>query len=188
MKKLIAILLIIASFTFVLTACGETDDTQIRVGYLTGPTGMGMAKLIHDNGGEAGNEKYSFSRYSSPTEAAAALAAGKVDLICIDTNGAADYFNQYSNAKVLTINTLSSLFLVTDKNTTVNSFSDLSGKTIYTCKAGTPKIITEYLVEKSGVNVTVSNTFNGKVGRNQEFPSVGQQDSGPSGIRPHRRR
>ena len=136
MKKIIALLLLLTTLTFVFTACGEPDNTQIRVGYITGPTGMGMAKLIDDNGGTDGNEKYSFTRYTAPTEAAAALASGKVDLICIDTNGAADYFNQYGDAKVLAINTLSSLFLVTDKNTSVNSFMDLDGKTVYTCKAG----------------------------------------------------
>lgn len=169
MKKLISLLLLLAAFTLCFTACdnGDKDEnpgnTQIRVGYLTGPTGMGMAKLIHDNGGEAGNEKYAFVRYTSPAEAAAALAADKVDLVCIDTNGAADYFNNYSDAQVLAINTLSSLFLVTDKNTSVASFNELDGKTIYTCKAGTPKAITEYLVSKAGINVTVSNTFNGKV-------------------------
>ncbi|MBQ7333558.1 MAG: ABC transporter substrate-binding protein [Clostridia bacterium] len=163
MKKIISLLLILCSLTLCFTACSEPDNTQIRVGYLTGPTGMGMAKLIHDNGGVAGNEKYSFVCYTAPTEAAAALAAGKIDLICIDTNGAADYFNKYTNAEVLSINTLSSLFIVTDKNTTVNSFAELDGKTVYTCKAGTPKPITDYLVSKASINVTVSNTFNGKV-------------------------
>ena len=36
------------------------DDTVIKIGYMQGPTGMGMAKLIHDNGGIQGNEKYQF--------------------------------------------------------------------------------------------------------------------------------
>ena len=173
MKKLIALLLILVSVLTCFAACAKpdkddetpetSDPVKIRVGYLTGPTGMGMAKLIHDNGGEAGNEKYEFTRFTSPNDATSALAAGKIDLICTDTNGAASYYSKYSGVKVLAINTLSSLFLVTDKNTTITSFSDLEGKTIYTCKAGTPKIITEYLVSKAGINATVSDTFDGKV-------------------------
>ena len=165
MKKIIALILALTTIVlslFAFTSCKEEDNTVIRVGYLTGPTGMGMAKLIHDTAAEE-NKKYEFFRFDAPNLATAALAAGEVDIICTDTSGARDYFELYSDAKVLAINTLSSLFLVTDKSTTVKSFSELEGKTIYTCKAGTPKAITEFLVKEANLNVTVSYTFNGKV-------------------------
>ena len=55
MKKIISLLLVLAvmlcivSCSFLNTENNE-GKTAIRIGYLTGPTGMGMAKLIHDNG------------------------------------------------------------------------------------------------------------------------------------------
>lgn len=164
MKKLISIVLLLALAIFTFAACAEEpDDTQIRVGYITGPTGMGMAKLIHDNGGTEGNEKYSFTRYENPNLATADLAAGKIDVICMPTNDAATYYNANGSITVLAVNTLSSLFLVTDKNTTVTSFAELDGKTVYTCKSGTPKVITQFLIDSAGINATVSDSYNGNV-------------------------
>lgn len=162
MKKIISLLLLLTIAAFALFSCGETaDDTQIRIGYITGPTGMGMAELIHNNGGVEGNDKYSFTRYEAPNLATADLAAGKIDLICMPTNDAATYYNENKSVEVLAINTLSSIFLVTDKNTTISSFDELAGKTIYTCKAGTPKAITQYLINAAGIGATVSDSFNG---------------------------
>ncbi len=163
MKKITALLLILALATLALFSCAEKDDTQIRIGYMAGPTGMGMAKLVNDNGGlEAGNEKYAFTKYTDTKLATADLTAGKIDVICLPTNEAATYYAKDNNITVLAINTLGSLYLLSDKNTTITSFDELNGKTIYTCKNGTPKIILEYLLEAAGVNATVSYTVDNK--------------------------
>ena len=163
MKKLIAILLLTAICVLGISACSAPEDnTTIRIGYLTGPTGMGMAKLINDNGGVNGNEKYSFKRYEDPQVAVEDLAANNIDLICMPTNDAAVYYNGNKNINVLSINTLSSIFLVSDKNTTITSFAELEGKTIYTCKKGNPKPVMEYLIKQSGINATVTDQYNGK--------------------------
>ena len=70
MKKIIALFLLITTL-FSLSACScfqgndknPPERIKIRIGYMAGPTGMGMAKLISDNGGlENGNEKYSFTK------------------------------------------------------------------------------------------------------------------------------
>ena len=164
MKKLVALILFLSLISVSLFSCGTTDDTQMRLGYMAGPTGMGMAKLIHDNGGAAsGNEKYSFEKYTDTKLAQAALTAGLIDAICVPTNEAAQYYiAEDQNTVVLAINTLSTLFVLTDKNTTVNSFDDLNGKTVYTCKNGTPKIILESLIAISGLDIIVSTTVDGK--------------------------
>ncbi len=162
MKKLILIILTLALSLSVFTACGE-DDTKIRIGYMTGPTGMGMAELIHNNGGIEGNEKYSFNKYDNSSLALADIASGKIDMACIPTNDAANYFNQNGGITVLAVNTLSSLFILTDKNTEINSFGELEGKTVYTCKNGTPRMVLEALIEKLELkNVTVSYEIDGK--------------------------
>lgn len=164
MKKIIALLILLSVCILPLASCGEPDNTKIRVGYLAGPTGMGMAKLIHDNGGlDVGNEKYSFEKFPNTEKAKAALTAGQVDAICLPTNEAVAYYNDTDdNLAVLAINTLNTLYVLSDAENTVSSFSDLSGKTIYTCSDGTPSEIVEFLLKTSKIEATVSTEFDGK--------------------------
>ena len=178
MKKIIALFLA-TIMLMSLVGCDyfkTNDDTtppeqvKIRIGYMAGPTGMGMAKLIHDNGGlENGNDKYSFTKYADTNAAKADLAAGKIDIICLPTNEAAVYSNTIDKtAKVLAINCLNSLYLVSNVTSTFRSepseitLSDFDGKTIYTCKNGTPRIVIEYLVKTLNLNITISYEVDGK--------------------------
>ena len=166
MKRIIALLLIVCSFAFLMISCSEDDTPEaekIRIGYMAGPTGMGMAKLIHDNGGIEGNEKYEFKKYADTQAAKADLAAGKIDLICLPTNEAAVYYNNgISDIKVLAVNCLNSLYLLSDKSNTITNLADLDGKTVYTCKNGTPRVILEQVLRSNSINATVSYTYNGK--------------------------
>ena len=163
MKKTISIILICASIMVLLASCFKSEDkTTLRIGYMTGPTGMGFAKLINDNGGTEGNEKYSFSNYvNNTTNAMADLVARNVDIVSVPTNLAANFYNKNKNIVVLAVNCLNSLYVVTDKNNTVEDLHQLEGKTIYTCKSGTPKPILEYILQANGINATISTTFEG---------------------------
>ena len=160
MKKLIALLLLLSTLAFCFTACGEQNTTKLRVGYLTGPTGIGMAKLIQDNGGVDGaSEKYSFKNYADNAVLAQSdLTAGNIDLICVPTNNIAQYYNTDNDITVLSLNALGSLYLVAKDGIEINSIDDLEGKTVYTCQQGTPKIILDTLIAKAGVNATISYT------------------------------
>ena len=167
MKKIISLLLVSVFCLGMLVSC-FVDTTEkaekIRIGYMAGPTGMGMAKLIHDNPQTGENVKYEFTKYADTKAAKADLAAGNIDLICLPTNEAADYSNQaISDIQVLAINCLNSLYILSDINTTISSLSDLNGKTIYTCKNGTPRIILEKVLEMNNINATVSYEFNGNI-------------------------
>ena len=124
MKKLLSLLLVLATLMTLLFSCSNPDDTIIRVGYMAGPTGMGMAKLVCDNN----TEKYEFTKYADTATAKADLTAGNVDIICLPTNEAAAYYDKDSNLRMLAINCLNSLFLITDKETSVDDLSDLEGK------------------------------------------------------------
>ena len=165
MKKLIALLLALTLFTVGLTACvdkneaNETDDTVIRIAYMNGPTGMGMAKLIHDNGGTNGNEKYQFVKYTDAALATADLREGKVDMACIPTNTAATLYNKFESINVLALNCLNSLYVMTKTGVVIEDFSDLEGKTIYTIQNGTPAAILNYLLEETDVNATVKTSI-----------------------------
>ena len=160
MKKLIALILTLALLTLSFAACNKekndtTDDTVIRIAYMNGPTGMGMAKLISDNGGVEGNEKYEFIKYSDASLATSDLKEGKVDMACIPTNTAATLYNKTESIQVLALNCLNSLFVMTKTGVSIEDFSDLDGKTIYTISNGTPAAILKYLLAESDVEATV---------------------------------
>ena len=153
MKKLIALLLIIATATILLCSCKKTDDTEIKIGYLAGPTGIGMAKMIND-----ANSQYVFSKYTAPDKAVTDLNAGNIDIACLSTEAAAKFYNNGSEFKVLAINCLNSVCILTNDSVTINSINDLEGKTIYTCKQGTPKLVLQALLDAYGINATISHT------------------------------
>lgn len=159
MKKTALILILTLLLLALVPSCGQTppapeDNTVAHVGALLGPTGMGMAKLMLD---EKDTGKYVFSTYSAPTDAVNDLASGELDMLCMPTNTAATLANKNSNyITVLCVNTLGSLFLITDENTEVRSIADLEGKTIYTSVAtSTTNPIVQYLLDKNHVNATI---------------------------------
>ncbi len=161
MKKLIALLLTLILAVGMLASCGA-DTTQLKIGFMNGPTGLGMAKLIGDNGGLAGNEKYSFEKFNNTTDATAALISGKLDMVCLPTADAAKIYNNNDtgiDVQVLALNCLNSLYVVAKNELNITSFEDLNGKTVLTCQNGTPKIILDALIKEYGLNVTVVNEF-----------------------------
>lgn len=159
MKKLIALLLLITLTLTVFASCRNDkneDETVIKIGYMQGPTGMGMAKLIHDNGGISGNDKYQFKKYGDAKNATDALLKGEIDVACLPTNNASIIYNtKDAAAKVLAINCLNSLYLMTKTGTSVTSINDLEGKTVYTISNGTPKVILQHLLAEKGINATI---------------------------------
>lgn len=176
MKKLLAIILCMVMMLLSLTACfspngsegGDGERVKIKVGYLSGPTGMGMAKLIIDNNGlNGGNENYEFVNFADNVEnAMIALTKGEVDVICMPSNNAAVYpTNSENDARILAVNCLNSLFLATEVSADFEgelSLSDFEGKTIYTCKAGTPRLVLQHIIDKLEINAQVSYTVNGQ--------------------------
>lgn len=165
MKKIISLtltLLMLLASLLTLAACNEPEPEEtvvIKIGYMQGPTGMGMAKLIADNGGINGNEKYQFVKYSDAKAANTALLSGEIDMACLPTNGAAALYNTQNGAvQALAINCLNSLFVMTKTGTVLNSFDDLEGATIYTISNGTPKLILEHVLAEKGINATVKTT------------------------------
>lgn len=158
MKKIVCFVLCLAMFTLLLASCGPDKPeelTKIKIGVMSGPTGMGMAKLMNDN--KDNTEKYEFSVYSAPTNATADLANGTLDMLCLPTNTAAALANSKSDyISTIAINTLGSLYLLTDADTTISSIADLEGKTIYaSVPSSTTGPIINYLLEKNNVNATV---------------------------------
>lgn len=156
MKKIISLVCVFAMAFTLLTSCfPSADTTMIRIGVMSGPTGMGMAKLMHDN--PQGSEKYSFSIYSAPTNATADLIGGELDMLCLPTNTAATLKNKNPNLlSVIAINTLGSLYLLSNAQTSIQSVADLEGKTIYTSVASSTTVpIINQILKENNVNATI---------------------------------
>ena len=158
MKKLLAIILILAT-SLLIVSCNRKDDTKINVGYLAGPTGIGMAKMINDHPANNADEKYTFQKFTAPNTAITDLNAGLIDIACVSTEVAAKFYNQGYDFKVLAINCLNSICLLTNDNVSINSIEDLEGTTIYTSKQGTPKLILKALLDAYGVSAEISHSF-----------------------------
>ena len=156
MKKIIALLLTLILAVGVLVSCndpGDSETTTIKIGVMNGPTGMGMAKLINDNGIES--EKYVFTSFSSPTDATASLANGELDMLCVPTNLAANLAKKTGDyITVAAVNCLGSLYVVTDGSVQLNSLADLDGKTVYCGEpTSTTPAILNYLFNLYDINV-----------------------------------
>ena len=153
MKKALALILTLTLALLALASCAP-KTSKIEVGYLNGPTGMGMAKLIADTP-EDSNE-YAFSPYIDPNNAATDLLNGTIDMACLPTNTAANLFNKGNDISVIAINTLGSLFIIADQSTNIETVSDLSGKTIYASVPGsTTEPIIKHILEANDVQAEI---------------------------------
>ena len=162
MKKLISLLLLLslclvfagcanplASTTAPTTTAPSSDSVSIRVGYLSGSTGLGMAKLISDSRADAGSTM-TFQPYEKPVEIMVAIAAGSIDFACLPTNAFPNFYNSMKQSiRLAAINTLGVLYITTNGES-ITSLSDLSGKTVYVPEAA-PKLVLQYLLNLYGI-------------------------------------
>ncbi len=160
MKKLIALLLCLV-FPLALASCGGKQDpdhsltSSVSVGYLSGTTGLGMAKLIADVAADE-DANITFRKFDSPALIMAAIATGSIDFACLPTNAFPKFYNEMNQSiRIAAINTLGVLYLATN-GVAVESLSDLSGKTVYVPEAA-PKLVLSHLLELYEVeDVTIS--------------------------------
>lgn len=171
MRKLLALLLIVATvFTFAACSAGYTDkgdndkdeqntgkddDVTVKVAVLSGPTGMGIVKMIADTKDGKTDNKYVIDIFADPTEVIAKVKLGEYDIAALPTNVAAKLSNmQDVDVKMAAVNTLGVLYILEADGTTVNSIEDLRGKTIYANGQGSnPQYVLEYLLEQNGLVV-----------------------------------
>ena len=174
MKKLISLILCTALVLTLLAACGSTPAETLpstqptteasepteevvqerlpNVMVMSGPTGVGAAKLISD--WEAGYATVASATVVADNEEVKnALINGAADIAAVATNVASALYNKTEGAvQVLAINTLGVLYIL-EKGESGQTMADLAGKTLYaTGQGANPEYILNFLLEKSGVN------------------------------------
>ncbi len=160
MKKLLSVFLVLSVVICAFGGCtsekenGNTEKTvTIRIGGLKGPTSMGMVKLLDDSENGKTDISYEYEMASSADELTPKFLKGELDVIAVPVNlGSVLYNNSNGNVKMLAINTLGVLYIAEKGGNTVNSISDLKGKTVYaTGKGAAPELALEFLLKQSGL-------------------------------------
>ena len=159
MKKYLSIILALLMLVSIAAGCTAQEEPEveeeaqtIRVGALTGPTAMGMVKLMDESDkGESGNT-YEFTLQSEASAFVSALAKGEIDIAAVPANLASVIYNNTDGAvKLLAINTLGVLYIV-ERGDSVNSLADLAGKTVYaTGEGAAPEFGLKYLLKENGL-------------------------------------
>ena len=130
-------------------------ETLPKFMVLSGPTGVGAAKLMDDEKNRAEDQRVTASiTVEADNQAVSnALMNGDADIAAIATNVAATLSAKSNGAiQVLAINTLGVLYIL-EKGDTVQSMSDLKGKTLYaTGQGANPEYVLNYLLKKNEVD------------------------------------
>ncbi len=159
MKKIVSAFLI--CIMIFVTGCSgnttttETDDVNIRVGSLKGPTSIGLVSLMNEaKAGNTVNQYADFTVVAAADELNTMFIKGELDIILVPANVASVLYNKTEGAvKVIDINTLGVLYMVS-ADTSIKEISELSGKTIYlTGKGTTPDYVLQYLLRENGLEM-----------------------------------
>lgn len=177
--RLLTLVFAILMITSLFASCKKEPEAPetINIYTLNGTTGFGMAKLMSDN---AEAKKYAVTVKTDASDVTAALINGDVDIAALPTNAAANVYNKTEGGvKILAVNTLGCLYLLTKDGITVSSFQDLKGKTVCV-PAQNPTFIFTELCKKNdltpGTDITIDSTSYAKPDLLRDAVAAGKVD------------
>ena len=136
-----------------LLALSVLAAADVRVAAMKGPTAMGLVGLMDKaKEGPVNGNSYTFQLESAPDAVVPLIVRGDVDISAIPGNLASTLYNRTKGGiEVLGINTLGVLYIV-GAGDTVQSVSDLRGKTLYANGRGaTPEYSLLYVLKANGL-------------------------------------
>ncbi len=151
-KRIISAILCAVMLVTALAACGGTK-TAVRLAGMTGPTGMGLAKLLEDDANGKSANDYEFTLAGSADIINPMIINGELDIAAVPANLASVLYNKTNGGvKVLAVNTLGVLYVV-NTDGTIAALSDLVGKTVYaTGQGAAPEYALRYVLTQNGIN------------------------------------
>lgn len=131
----------------------EAPETLPRLMVMSGPTGVGAARLMAESETTDAPVVASAEVVTDNEAVKNALINGDADIAAIATNMAATLYNKTGGGiRVLAINTLGVLYLL-EKGDSLQSLADLKGKTLYaTGQGANPEYILNYLLNSNGIS------------------------------------
>ena len=156
MKK--ALLILTALVMLFALGCAKAPAEPVNIAALKGPTGMGISYLMQEDSG-----KYNIELQDAPDVVVGKFVSGEIDIAAVPVNLAATLYNKTEgNVVLLNIDTLGVLYIVENGNT-IQSLSDLAGKTIYaTGEGATPQFVLDYLLAQNGLTDKVKVEYVGE--------------------------
>ncbi len=131
----------------------DTEEAvTVRLGMLSGPTGMGAAKLMADAQAGLTENSYETELFASNDQVAAQLTNGSMDIAALSTSVAATLYNKGVPITLLVVNTEGVLYLL-EKGDTITKFEDIQGKTIWaTGQGANPEYILQRLLQEANLD------------------------------------
>lgn len=130
------------------------ERAQVNLAVLSGPTGVGAAKLLADNEAGASVNHYNVTLCTDNQQVMAGLTNGEFDIAAIATNVASTLYNKSDGAiQITAINTLGVLYILGPQDKPISSLAELKGKTLHAVGQGAnPEYVLNYLLTENGVD------------------------------------
>ncbi|MFP4431161.1 MAG: ABC transporter substrate-binding protein [Spirochaetota bacterium] len=143
--SLVVLLLLLPGIVFSL---GHVENREVVVvESLRGPTGLGIAKLAGDNPILPGELDVEYRFSSAPDVTVSNVLSGEADIAALPTNVAARLYSSGVPYRVLAVNTLGVLYIVST-NPDIEDLGDLEGRELLVSGRGAnPDIILQALLE-----------------------------------------
>lgn len=155
MKKTLCLLLTLLLLLAARPGIRAEEGARVRLAAMTGPTAMGMVKLLADaqDAGEA--NPYEITLAGSADEITPRLIQGRLDIAAVPLNLAAVLHGKtQGGVRLIAVNALGVLYIVEKGGGAVQALDDLRGKTIYaTGRGSTPEYVLTYLLAQYGLDI-----------------------------------
>ena len=142
----------------VITPDCMEPHVPVQVAVLSGPTGVGAAKLLDnaDNDPASLHISYDYTIYTDNSELVAGLNTGEIDIATMASNVAVNLYHKTNGGvKIIAGGTLGVLHILEGSGgDSIHSVEDLRGKTVWSAGQGAnPEYILRYLLQESGLEV-----------------------------------
>ena len=137
------------------SAAPAADDVTVRLTVLSGPTGIGAAKLLADQDAGAAAQNYEYTIAAANDELTAMLSNGETDIATMASNVALNYYNKTDGSvTVIALGTLGVLHILeSGGGTSIQAVEDLRGKTILSPGQGAnPEYALRYILSENGID------------------------------------
>ena len=132
----------------------DEEPVTIKIGAMSGPTAMGMVKLMNDSEEGLTENTYDFAELATDATALVpAIAKGELDIAAVPSNLAANVFNQTEGGVKVVAACVQGVLNLVERGETITSIADLKGESIYaTGQGAVPEYIIRYVLEANGIN------------------------------------
>ncbi len=165
------------------TTAPETTEApapvEVRLGAMTGPTGIGMVKLF-DTADQNADSGYTYAIKGAADELTPMLLQGELDIVSVPANLASVLYNKTEGkVKALAVNVLGVLYIGEFGGETVQSVEDLKGQTLYaTGKGSTPEYFLRYVLSRNGLDADKDLTIEWKSEPSEVVATLNAQGNG----------